>query len=64
MICYQADRNYQNEILELDDRQAIIDWLVWNDPNGVYTDEDSDIQGMPRLTLESAKTIMARQIAD
>lgn len=32
---------YTQKELQTWTRQSIIDWLVRNDPNGVYTDDDS-----------------------
>jgi hypothetical protein len=51
---------YQNELLEAGSRDDIIAWLVWNDGNGVYTDEDSEREGLPILTLESAREQMRK----
>jgi hypothetical protein len=31
---------------------------VWNDGNGVYTDQDSEAEGYDPLTLEKAREIM------
>jgi hypothetical protein len=36
------------------DRDTLIDWLVWVDPNGVYTDEDMQADGMEPMSLEDA----------
>ena len=45
-------------------REELIQWLVTNDRNGVYTDEDSEAEGLLPLTLEGARdlvrTILAR----
>lgn len=35
-------------------RAALIQWLVWNDPNGTYTDKDSEADGHDPLTVEDA----------
>lgn len=42
-------------------RQNLINWLVWNDPNGCYTDADCDLEGLPRLTLISAALLYCDQ---
>ena len=39
-------------------REVLIAWLVWNDPNGVWTDSDSQSEGMPPLTLDEARNHM------
>jgi hypothetical protein len=54
---------FQIEILSSGTREAIIAWLVWNDRNGIYTDDDSRLEGYPPLTLASARKQM-RQILD
>jgi len=35
-------------------REELINWLCWTDPNGVYRDEDSINEGMEILTYEEA----------
>lgn len=41
-------------------RDDIIEWLVWNDGNGVYSDIDSEAEDYPLLTLETAREAMRR----
>jgi len=48
--------------LESKTRGELISWLCWNDPNGCYTDEECDAEGIPRLTVETAKTLIVDQI--
>ena len=48
----------QQWLLEHGTREEIIEWLVWNDGNGVYTDEDSEAERYPPLTQERARSIM------
>ncbi len=43
-------------------RLALIDWLSWNDKNGVYKDEDSLAEFGNILSKEEAIEIMIRQI--
>lgn len=38
--------------------------LIWNDPNGCYSDEDAIAEGQSIISLEEARTIYYRQIAD
>ncbi|KAE8546188.1 hypothetical protein [Marinobacter nauticus] len=52
----------QLDILTNGTRQQVIDWLTWNDHNGVYTDEDCINEGLPVLTLEQAREIMRNQL--
>lgn len=55
---------YQALLLAYGGREDIIDWLQWNDPNGIYSDRDSAIEGMESLTLYRARDIMQNQIAN
>ena len=50
-------------VLNSGDRQTVINWLVWHDnDNGVYTDEDSEREGLEPLTLSEARQIMLDQL--
>ena len=35
-------------------RMLVLDFLQWNDRNGCYTDENCDLEDMPRMTYEDA----------
>ena len=35
-------------------RDELISWLIWNDPNGVYTDENNAAEGWDPLPIEDA----------
>lgn len=52
----------QSRIVSDGTREQIIAWLVWNDPNGCYTDEDSLAEGFERLTRQRAVEIMKAQL--
>ena len=54
---------FQLALLSSGSREDIIAWLVWNDRNGIYTDEDSVAEGYPPLTLDSARVLM-RKVLD
>lgn len=45
-------------------REEIIDWLKWNDPNGVYRDEQSIAELGRPVTKPEAEEIMLRQILE
>jgi hypothetical protein len=45
-------------------RTEIIDWLSWNDRNGVYRDQDSLAEFGNVMGLEEGREIMLRQILD
>ena len=36
------------------ERVKIIEFLQWNDRNGCYTDENCDLEEVPRMTYEDA----------
>lgn len=52
----------QEDILINGTREQVIAWLAWNDANGVYTDEDSEAEGLDPLTLEQAREYMRNQM--
>lgn len=43
-------------------REALVDWLVHNDPHGVYSDEDSIREFGNVVSKEEALEIVSRQI--
>ena len=43
-------------------REEIIDWLQWNDPNGVYADNASLTEFGNILSKEDGVEIMKRQV--
>lgn len=45
-------------------RLDLIEWLSWNDPNGVYKDEESLSEFDNILSKEEALEIMIRQITE
>ena len=45
-------------------RNEIIDWLFWNDRNGVYRDDDSIREFGNKLKIKEAREIMLRQITE
>lgn len=45
-------------------RQQLIDWLMWNDRNGVYDDEHSIKEFGEIITYENALEHVLRQIED
>ena len=45
-------------------REILIEWLVWNDRNGVYRDEDSKAEGYKALTLEEAAQMVVDNLND
>ena len=53
---------FQLELLSSGTREDIIAWLVWNDRNGIYTDEHSVLEDYPPLTLESARELMRKAL--
>ena len=45
-------------------REQIIEWLVQNDSNGIYTDEQSQAEGLPPLTRADALKIALNQLEE
>jgi hypothetical protein len=45
-------------------REEIIEWLRWNDPNGVYSDSDSLHEFGEIMSKKEGETIMLRQILE
>ncbi|MBD1362992.1 hypothetical protein IDJ77_04140 [Mucilaginibacter sp. ZT4R22] len=55
------------ELLQLAEnlkRSDIIEWLMWNDRNGIYSDEDSKREFGAVMTREEGVEIMLRQAAE
>ncbi|MEZ2336948.1 hypothetical protein AB6735_14995 [Mucilaginibacter sp. RCC_168] len=42
-------------------RTDIIEWLMWNDPNGIYSDERSEKEFGTIMSREEGLEIMLRQ---
>ena len=53
-----------NEKLNSLSRLELIDWLCWNDRNGVYSDEDSLREFGNTLTKERAMEIITEMISE
>ena len=49
---------YQEALMSIGEREEITQWLQWNDPNGVYTDENCDLECLPRMDLDDAVKMM------
>lgn len=45
-------------------RQDFINWLSWNDPNGVYSDNDSMDEFGNIMSIEEAREILLRQLEE
>lgn len=45
-------------------REQIIEWLVQNDSNGTYTDEQSQAEGLPSLTRSDALKLALTQLEE
>ena len=50
----------KEEVLKMD-RRSLIKVLEWNDPNGIYSDDESRAEGYPPITKEEAIEIICRQ---
>ena len=58
-----SGENLQSE-LNTWSRESLIEWLSWNDRNGVYKDEDSLREFDNILSKEEAIEIITRQITE
>ena len=58
-----SGENLQSE-LNTWSREDLIEWLSWNDRNGVYKDEDSLREFDNILSKEEAIEIITRQITE
>lgn len=45
-------------------REDIIEWLSWNDPNGIYRDEQSLKELGNKMTWEEGLEILLRKVED
>jgi hypothetical protein len=54
-------QNLTEEDINSMNREQAIKWLCWNDPHGIYTDEDSKAEGLQPITLQEAKIIIRNQ---
>ena len=59
---YYHDPVFRQELLRTGTREQLIDWLCWNDPNGIYTDRASLAEDHPLLTIAQAQQIMREQV--
>ena len=44
------------------DRASLIEWLMWNDPNGCYSDEDNELEFGRIATTEELQQIYNNQL--
>ena len=58
-----SGENLQTELITWS-REDLIEWLSWNDRNGVYKDEDSLREFDNILSKEEAIVIITRQITE
>ncbi|MDM1353273.1 MULTISPECIES: hypothetical protein [Myroides] len=58
-----AQEELEKEILNWS-REQLIDWLSWNDPHGVYKDEESLSEFGNIMSIEEGREIMLRQISE
>ena len=43
-------------------RDGIIGWLCWNDRNGIYLDDECELEGIDPLTREEALEMALDQV--
>lgn len=61
-----VDLPFENLIILINsmDRQDIIKWLMWNDPNGIYNDELSLKELGNMMSRDEGIEILLRQIEE
>jgi hypothetical protein len=45
-------------------RDRLIGWLMWNDRNGVFSDEDAEREGMDPITVEDAVELVMQHVEE
>lgn len=45
-------------------RNKMIAWLEWNDPNGIWSDEDAIAENYPPLTIATAKKYIIKFLSE
>lgn len=50
--------------LETWKRETLLDWLAWNDRNGIFTDKQSEDEGMQPMTKEEAIEVITRIVTE
>ena len=48
----------QKNIIKHGSREQVIRWLQWNDKNGIYSDEESENEGLEPLSDYEARELM------
>jgi hypothetical protein len=46
------------------DRQMLIGWLSWNDPNGIWTDKEMAANDMDPMSVEEAVDMIMEFVAE
>jgi hypothetical protein len=54
----------QLNILATGSRLTVINWLCWNDDNGIFSDDDCVNEDIPVLTLQTAVELMGNILTD
>lgn len=50
--------------LETWSRESLLNWLSWNDRNGIFTDKQSEAEGMEPMTKEEAIETITRIVIE
>jgi len=45
-------------------RESLLNWLYWNDRNGIFTDKQSEAEGMEPMTKNEAIETITRIITE
>lgn len=49
------------DLLEMS-RESLIKWLCWSDRNGIYRDDECELEGIEPMTREEALEIALSQV--
>ena len=56
----RMEKAYIDDLIENGSREEMINWLDMHDPNGIWTDEDSEMEGMEPITFDEAREYIQR----
>lgn len=52
------------EVLDTWSRKSLLEWLAWNDRNGIFTDEQSKAEGMEPMTKNDAIELIKKIVTE
>ena len=64
MTTVQQDREMLEHLLTITDRAGVLERMQSLDPNGVWTDEASEAEGMDATDLDHARRVIREWMAE